>query len=343
MVFAFSNVSNSDSPCESYAIRIPIVVSKEAFFDFGEGFGFMCCGMKVEIARSYQQYTLTIRSFRTEDDAGVWLERFSSALSLIVFRYRIGLLFDRNPTPPTIYKEAHPIADGSMLATVPGLRVGMVINGSYIGDRTVIVPEHLHLIGTQMGRGILVGETIGGDQLAEAFDMALSRLGGTTVPSRVQVAIDLYSASFFESSHSARFLALMTVLEFLCVPSKRPQPLLAILATLVSTVQSYESQYRELVGQSDFDSFIGSLRQLEERSIGSKIKTLLHDAFAGTEHEPLIASFGNLYNIRSKLVHEGSVEPEKLSEALSAMALLVPALLGTLLNKNINWPTSQSV
>ena len=93
-------------------------------------------------------------------------------------------------------------------------------------------------------------------------------------------------------------------------------------------------QGRDLIehcGNQEFDSLLGSLKRLRDKSIGQTIKSLLEQTLAGTPEAERIPVFKRAYDVRSCLVHDGEASHSETANAISTLNVLVPAVLNRLL------------
>lgn len=149
--------------------------------------------------------------------------------------------------------------------------------------------------------------------------------------SKLQVALELYSAYFSESSQNARFLTLVMALEALSSPIKRPESVLLLLKKWSGEVENAKSQ---LTGDDERLSALDSLsRELlfkQESSIRSQIRTLVFDALNSDGHADALEtakSAVKIYDHRSTLVHDGSLDLKVLSAATSDAKIIVERVL----------------
>jgi len=124
-----------------------------------------------------------------------------------------------------------------------------------------------------------------------------------------QLALELYSASFFEPTLRARFLTLMMVTETLIKPNKRIGRGKEFVEHLIE-----KAKQSNLIN-SERQSILGSLQWLLKESI-SKTGRDLADKYLGEQKYLNKSSkqfFTYCYSIRSDLVHKGYAKDEKLN------------------------------
>jgi hypothetical protein len=121
----------------------------------------------------------------------------------------------------------------------------------------VIIPEHKKLIREMMGRPTLI-IGIGFANLVEALEEGLryEKPDNVLTNRKLRLALEVYASSFFESSESARFLTLMTVLEALAEPALRPGLIIDCVDGLIEQVQSRRKGFVELCGVNGRDATV---------------------------------------------------------------------------------------
>lgn len=134
------------------------------------------------------------------------------------------------------------------------------------------------------------------ERLSEAIRSARQR--GVALSDREQLAYDLYSASFFQSSADARFVLLMMALETLLDPQDRSPEVLAHVDTLLAATR------RSGLPDNEVNSIVGSLTYMRKESIGQAGRRLVQ-ALGERRYmdERPTQFFTRCYAMRSQLVH----------------------------------------
>ena len=135
---------------------------------------------------------------------------------------------------------------------------------------------------------------------------------------RVKVALDLYVNSYFETSESARFLALVTVLEVLKDKGDSSD-------NAREMIDRWSAETSKL-DATEAASIRGSLKYLKwisiSRGIGSVVQRHIGDERAKEARD--------LYTIRSSLMHDG-IRPDNFSEIVARAQRLAKELLISIL------------
>ena len=148
---------------------------------------------------------------------------------------------------------------------------------------------------------------------------------------KLHVALDLYGAYFTEFTANAKFLTLVMALEALATGLKRP-PL------VVGLLDKWRTEVNELLktvdASSDDAASLGALcRELlfrKEDSIRSQIRNIVMttlQAQGAEDAEEAAKNAVKIYDLRSTLVHQGSIERQKLNTAISTARGIVQRVL----------------
>jgi len=130
------------------------------------------------------------------------------------------------------------------------------------------------------------------------------------------LALELYSATKFESSTRARFLTLITAVEVLAVRTLRADVALQLVARWRKDLSASHLPHQE---KQQLNS---SLRDLERVSIGASCRELLRSTL-GTE---AASAFSRWYKARGELVHSGQTSLD-LRTAIGPLDQMVTDLL----------------
>lgn len=143
------------------------------------------------------------------------------------------------------------------------------------------------------------------------------------------LACEIYASSFFDIGQRSRFISLVTAVEALLEPARRPGPVQSLVDKLVVTTREAP------VDEATKASVRGSLEWLRHESISQAARvlanTLLPDKLYGGKSAS--AFFDSCYDLRSKIVHRGTVGNDvDVRQLASAMEEFVSHLLLASLN-----------
>jgi hypothetical protein len=146
-----------------------------------------------------------------------------------------------------------------------------------------------------------------------------------TVTTEKQIlACEIYASSFFDISQRSRFITLVTAVEALLEPAKRPDSAQSLVDELKSRTQ--EAAIDEAIKKS----VEGRLEGLRTESIRQAGRVLADSLLAGKLYDGKSAGafFCSCYDLRSKILHRGTVgEGEDVWQLATKMEEFVAHLL----------------
>jgi len=129
--------------------------------------------------------------------------------------------------------------------------------------------------------------------------------------SRLNIAIELFRAYYFERSTNARFLTLVMVLEAIAPKDKKHKAALDLLSNWTTETLKIKSTLSET--SEEYHALESLERELffrQDASLRSSIRRLVLEN-AGIDYAK---DSVKIYDLRSKLVHDGAVDQVKLGE-----------------------------
>lgn len=141
------------------------------------------------------------------------------------------------------------------------------------------------------------------ERVAEAIAVA-ARLD-VTMPTRDELAYELFSASFSQPAADGRFILLVMAIEALIEALPRLPDVVAHVDGLIRATN--ESS----LPKAERDSIVGTLRWARQESIKQAGRRIVGDRLGDREYEgrPAAAFFSRCYDIRSNLVHGNLPRP----------------------------------
>lgn len=138
----------------------------------------------------------------------------------------------------------------------------------------------------------------------ERFEKSFARAyTASSVSPRLELALQLYARSHFETSVRTRFLSLISAVEAIAVQQTRSEKVSELVDELTKLVQAAE------VEPCDRKAMLSSVARLEYESIGQAcrrvVKSHLTNAVYGEKEA--VQFFKRCYDVRSNLLHEGDV------------------------------------
>lgn len=275
-------------------------------------------------------YVLTITELHSEEEAKEYINN--------VWAGFMWLLLHRNLSsnavlePQEVAYAEDPYQAAANLSKSFGFKINGPVDGLIDGSSPAIYPSDKKLRTATLGT-----PTISTSDQASYVLKYLSE--GVSFPMSTQViqdrklrvALDLYGAYFTEFTANAKFLTLVMALEALATGQKRP-PL------VVGLIEKWKTDANELLktvnASSDDAAALGSLcRELlfrKEDSIRSQIRNIVMTTLQGQGDEDAEKTATNavkIYDLRSTLVHEGSLDRQTLIKAITTAKDIVQRVL----------------
>lgn len=268
-------------------------------------------GYPVKIVKNTPYYALFVENVESKERAAELLPRLRSSLHLWAIEQftaiRVGaevqdVQYVEDPALAAKNMREQGLFDGDMLhALIDGARPAIYLQSKSVRRLT--------------GQPASFGLGFSPKNMMESCERSLSLPHLSTENGRsLNLAIDIYSYAKFETSGSARFVILCTVLEVLAPPSAKIeltentiQALKMLKESIRNEMDKYEPATAEYSLLQNTNSRIGGLeRDSHSGRIKKYIEKILREANR-TDLDEATRVFSNLYNRRGDLVHEGKM------------------------------------
>jgi hypothetical protein len=318
--------------CDSesmYTLRFPIRVSADRTIGEDEG-SVDHQGLTYSLNVRKPYHVIKVQGFSSEQAAKAYIHRIWAGL--------MWLLLNRDVAPGFVLEvQAVTYPDDPLIAAEnlsPSFGVSLVdpVDGLIDGSQPAV-----YLTDKQI-RTVTLGDVSMQISTPSATALALLVEGATHPRSdlliedqKLRLAFELYGASFTESSNMARFLTLIMALEALTTPCSRTQPVLDLLNRWKQ--QADELLHSVKISSEDRESLEALCKELlfrRDDSLRRRIYNMVRSTFeeSGDEEADQWAKKAKrLYDVRSKLVHEGDLPENLLSSSTSEAKLLVQRVL----------------
>lgn len=279
-------------------------------------------------------HVLLIDGFRTEEDGREYLKSLRSSFAWLLLARDVPVEAELTPQDVTYYED--PVIAAQNMSKSLGVQINAPVDGILDGALAAVVETTKQLRVMTFGAGNAF-VTVPAQQALDTILQGSRFTGSIRLASdpKLCVALKLYGAYFTELSTTARFLTLIIALEALATPVQRPPAVLEL-------VQRWKAEVDERLSQLDRDSEEAAALEIlqsdvlfrRESGIRSQIRHLIastlrndHDVTTQTK----IAM--SLYDVRSNLVHFGTVDPHLLDMSTSdAKSLVLRVLLSRFLD-----------
>lgn len=179
-------------------------------------------------------------------------------------------------------------------------------------------------------------KALGQKELTQAFSQMSQILSTGPNSEKLRTALELYGSHFFERQARIRFLLLIIALEALATPTLKSHVALALISKWQKDLSTEKQRYSRC--STEYDALEDLARELfyrREDSIRGQIRKLFcsiaDKANSGSADLPRRAL--KIYDIRSKLVHEGSLPPADLEAAEEEARILLETVINNLILK----------
>lgn len=312
-----------------YTLRFPFrlpegqaIATEESIFEIGR--------RQFRLSKNGNWYIFNIEGFESESEAQNAVPNLWSGL--------LWVLLNANLAPSTVIEVStvtyaeDPEAAAANLSKSFGIQIEGLVDGLIDGSRPAVFRSEKKLRALVMGDATVTVTTP-----ASRIIQLLQEHSSLPAPERplcdrkLGVALDLYSAYFSESSPNARFLTLVMALEALASGTQRPQPVLELLKLWQEQAENAKAMLADNPEcLSALESLSRELLFRRENSIRSQIRSLVLKALSGAGHsdaEETAKAAVKIYDYRSTLVHDGSLDRQVLSKATADAKAIVERVL----------------
>lgn len=308
-------------PDQGYTLRFPFRLAPgQKFSNLDEPYMSRYSDLVLRLGEQSGLYFLSVGSFPTEESGKAFIPKLWAGLMWSLLHQ--GLSPEANLLPQEIQYYEDPFEAAQKASKSWGLKVDKldcILDGSlpavYAADKAV----KLHT-GQQIS--LLLGFA---PERTVAFlveVLAFPHPEYVLADQKLKVSLDLFNAFFRETSANARFLTLNMALEALA-PSE-PKHLCAIEAIDCWVKKLKRLQEGVQLNSDEWHSYDSLIREVgfrKEKSIRSSIRSLVYSTLqpSDPDAEALSRKAVRLYDIRSRLVHDGYVAGEDLGQAVDEL------------------------
>lgn len=281
-------------------------------------------------------YAVSLGPFESESCAQQNLRKLQAALLWLSLKYKVGVSYSKAGGAVKLFDSPKPVPDKGLFAYLSRAAGWDEIEGEYEADKSVIRPEHKKLVRWETGRGtVQAGLSVENffRSLWEAF--SLPALDAVCNHRKLQLALEIYGAFTFELSENSQFLTLVTSLEALLPETEISSQAETALEAAKETVKEVRDAHAgDSASWSDTNHLLSRLGRLRIQSIGMTLRDYVSKVVKRHPDlgDPTTTSkqLKDVYTVRSKLVHDGSANGEKVREHLAFLRDFLPRLLEVL-------------
>jgi hypothetical protein len=287
-------------------------------------------GLTGSIEGENHQYVMKISGFASEDLAKAFISNLWAGLMWVLLRY--GLSPDMILETQNVQYPDDPYQAAKKLSKTFGCEIEGRVDGLIDGDRPAIYLTDRHMRALKTGQAN-IGITSSSDHIIRTFQEAVAfpECASIIEDPKLRVALELFGAYFTESSVNARFLALVMSLEALSTGVLKTKLVLDLIEKW--KMEAEEMQDKFSPDSDDFSSLEAIAREVsvrKEDSIRRQIRNLVHDTLQSNEDKDakdLARRAVQIYDLRSRLVHDGQVDSHELDGAVAEIKNIVERVL----------------
>lgn len=313
-----------------YTLRLPITLPIGQGINLVEEKG-KIDNLEFTLTKQDNLYILTLNGFLSEEEAKSYINNIWSGLAWLLLNR--GLSGNIALDIQKIKFVDDPIQAAKNLSrSFGGIRIDGPVDGLIDGNMPAIYPTEKKLkVLTAGSINVTLGYSI--EEVIRYLREGSSFPNSSTLITndKLRVAFELYSAFYTESSLNARFLSLIMALEALATAVERTN---LVLALIDKWKQEVDCLLQEIDSNSEdaasLDAFRRELLFRKGDSIRRQIYRLVKETLDknGDEDADIVATKAkSLYDLRSKLVHEGKLNQNVLDKAVSDAQNVVQRVL----------------
>jgi hypothetical protein len=208
--------------------------------------------------------------------------------------------------------------------------VGSEVHGLFDASRPAILPTEGNFTQITAGKVSIIQTT----SVADVLDflragMSVSNPQILMSDQKLQTAFELYGAYYTENSERARFITLVMVLKALAHAKQRPLVVREFLNSVGGMIDENIGQFEDSTDEAiAFSSLKQELDFRRSDSLKSSIKALVfHTLQNDSDVSEITNRASRNYDKRSKLVHDGYLPQQELSEATAMAREIVQRVL----------------
>jgi hypothetical protein len=304
---------------KGYILRFPFRLAPgQEFSRLDQPYDAECLGLSLRLGSQSGLYFFSVGEFPDEEAGTRFIPKLWAGLMWALLNQGVSPIGELSLQ--NIRYTEDPFAAGENVSRSLGLKIDK-LDGILDGASPAVYGSD-KVVKVMTGQNVTLVQGFAPDRTVAFINEALSLPRPEAVLSnmKLKVALDLYNAFFREASTNARFLTLNMVLEAL-VPSELKHQ------SALDAIDRWIGEIKELLKAVDpeseewaaYESLIREVGFRREKSIRSSIRSLvrLRLGRSDPEAEALSREAVRLYDVRSRLVHDGHVPGEDLGQAVT--------------------------
>jgi hypothetical protein len=293
-------------------------------------------GLKFSLKRHNQFYVLKIEGLPSENEAKNYINNVWAGLMWVLLQRGFSPDAEMEVQKVTYAKDPYQAAKN--LSKSFGMQIEGPVDSLIDGGRPAVYLTEKRIRVITLGEPSVVVTTPAETILRILGEGAsFQRSNEVIEDKKLRVALELYGAYDTEFTPNAKFLTLVMALEAVATGKFKTKLALELIKKwkneLEGLLKDVEPNSED---RSSLEALLGNSLFREEESIGRKIRSLVLKTLEdrGDKDAEEMAKIANkMYGLRSKLLHEGWLEPQTLSQATSKTRKIVERVLFALFAK----------
>ena len=308
-----------------YTLRFPFRLAPgQEFSNLDQPYEVDCFGLSLRLGSKGGLYFFSIAGFPGEDEGKAFIPKLWAGLMWALLHQ--GVAPDAELSPQNIKYIDNPTEAAENFSRSLGLKLEK-LDGILDGSRPVVYDSD-KVVRFLTGQQVSLRLGFPPDKTFTFVHEALSLPHPEAVLSdaKLRVALDLYNAFFSETSANARFLTLNMVLEALAPSEPKHQCAVDAINRWVDEIRKLQEAVKpDSEEWHTYDSLIREIGFRKEKSIRSSIRNLVYLTLHPSDPDAVALSRQavTLYDMRSRLVHDGHVPGEDLGQAVTSIREIV--------------------
>ena len=311
-----------------YHLRLVVRVrGKKPIGGIEEAKSIVVSGIEVAVRLKPPILSFVAEGFSSEEEALAYLPNLKIGLWSISIAYDIPFKPEFNRLPIYPYDDPKRAAI-NLFPRKAG--VDEEFHGAVQGEGYFIYRTGERIASITTG-DVSLESTIAWENASKSFEdgLRISNASQIDDDENLRVALELFTSSLYEVTIRARFVTLISCLEVLA-------PELDRHSRVVECFDRFEADLRSTIDRESDPVIIASLKaalsdaQWKRRaSIGERIRQLIGQAAAATGKnvDEEVRRIKDIYSVRSRILHKGSVVESELNQAYSYLRITAKQIL----------------
>lgn len=285
-------------------------------------------GLRYSLKWDGYYYVLAATGFPSEADAKKFLVQAQASFAWLLLQKGIAAEVDLEPQGVRYFDD--PVEAATNIGRSFGGRLWERVDTIIQGSQSAIYPSQKEVrVATAFPASVYT--TIPVVHALEVLAEGAGRAASYRVAedNKLAVALALYGAYFTEQSAKARFLTLVMALEALALATLKAPLVMELMGRWRDEVSALKADRSKTAEElASLEALERELLFRREDSIRSQIRRLVLETLTtANDAEQFAREALRLYDIRSRLVHEGTLDDRELAEATGRTKELVHRVL----------------